>query len=364
MSQGPSQALIQLQSQLLSPTTLETLQRSLPPSLAKHITAERLANIALSTIGRTPAIANCTMESVIKCVIEVGQYGLALGSGSMAQAFFVPYGKECTTIISWPGFVELGRRGGEILDVSANCIYKGDKYIYQEGFEAQFIHEPNIAVQKVDADIIAAYCVTYYANGHKSVQVMPRSEIDKRRQASPTGKGGSGPWAQWYPEMAIKSVIKLAAKRWPKTEELSKALLDDEEKEGFVAPNVFESKLGAPAQAAQIAAGPTEAEVLNAIESAGNLKALYGVKDQIQALPEGTRARAQQAYAVRSETLRNDARISKSAAKVMEKLAATPRAPRPDPVPREPEVAPWEKHLPAVATSATTSAMQDEVTKS
>lgn len=242
MSKQTQTALELHRSNILSVDTLKQIREALPAGLAEFVTPERFAKIALSTVGRSEALWQCRAESVVRAIVTAAEFGLELTGGPLSNAYLVPYKNDCQLIISWPGLVSLARRGGEVVDVKGMVIYEADDFEYEEGLHAKFAHRPNLKASE-RGSIIAAYCLTTYANGVKTVNVMHREDIDRRRLASPSGNFKGGPWDKWYDQMAIKSVIKLAAKTWPKTPELSKALLREDEDEGFVPRDVYETVL-------------------------------------------------------------------------------------------------------------------------
>lgn len=252
---------------LATPSVQKRLSDSMHPALRAQFDLVRYINSTLSTIGRSEAIWKCSPESVFRCVLQAALYGIELSSGPMVQGYLIPFKGECALIVSWQGLLAVARRSGDVVDVTARCIYRDDKVTYQEGLQTVFVHEPNIFAVRNDDDIVAAYCVTHYRDGHKTVTIMPRSEIEKRREASPAWRNREGakeptPWEKWFPEMALKTVIKSAAKAWPKSMDLEKLLNDEAEKDGELEPNVFDSEEPlAKEQAAEAAEEPAKPDI-------------------------------------------------------------------------------------------------------
>src|SRR5690606_20653729 len=80
----------------------------------------------------------------------------------------------------------------------------------------------------------AAYVVAKFTNGEIHREVMPRRDIEKTREASKSGNGANSPWTKWYDQMAIKAVIKRAAKLLPtSSDRLDRVIDHDNEAMGF-----------------------------------------------------------------------------------------------------------------------------------
>jgi len=123
-------------------------------------------------------------------------------------------------------------QSAEVSDLFAAVVYRqeivGGCFHYEEGSERTLRHRPIIDPDfaPTDADIALVYSVATFADGTKSFEVMRRIELDRVREASQTGakfdaKGNpreaKGPWVQWFPEMAKKTVIRRHSKSLPQS---------------------------------------------------------------------------------------------------------------------------------------------------
>jgi len=123
-------------------------------------------------------------------------------------------------------------QSAEVTDLFAAVVYRqeitGGCFHYEEGSERTLRHRPIIDPDfaPTDADIALAYSVATFADGTKSFEVMRRGELDRVREASQTGarfdhKGEprepKGPWRDWFPEMAKKTVIRRHSKSLPQS---------------------------------------------------------------------------------------------------------------------------------------------------
>lgn len=204
--------------------------------LPKHMTPERLTAVALNCISKVPQLNDCTVLSLYQCIRACAELGLEPG-GSLGQAYLVPFRDSksgttiCTLIIGYRGYIELARRSGQLVQVEAHIVHEGDHFELEYGLEPKLVHRPKMGL--VGAPI-AGYCVARLAGGAKHVEVMTWEEIMKIKARSKSS--GSGPWVTDEEEMAKKTTIRRAAKYWPLSAEMRKAM--DYEDEDYVDSHV------------------------------------------------------------------------------------------------------------------------------
>lgn len=170
--------------------------------LPKHCTAERMVRVALTALMRTPKLAGCTPESVMKCMLDLSALGLEPDG---RRAHLIPYGNTCTLIIDYKGLVELARKNGEVSYIRADVVCDKDVFTYVNG-------EVNHAIdfRNDRGPMYAAYAVVTFKDGSKHSEVMVRSEIEAIRKRSKAGD--DGPWVTDYNEMAKKTCFRRASK--------------------------------------------------------------------------------------------------------------------------------------------------------
>jgi recombination protein RecT len=193
---------------------------ALPAIVAKTLTPERLTRITLSALGRNDKLLRCTPTSVLRAVMDAASLGLEPTGGALGQAYLVPYGNEAQLIIGYRGFIALAQRTGCVLAVEARPVYEADYFVVEYGDSPKTTHRPSF-----DADpgeLIAAYAIATLAGGVRLVEAMSRAQIDKIRARSRSRN--NGPWVTDYDEMARKTVVRRAAKYWPMSLDLSRAL--------------------------------------------------------------------------------------------------------------------------------------------
>lgn len=209
-----SQEITTLKQTLSSAAMREQFARALP----KHLSPERFTRIAITALTRTPKLAECTQESLMRCLLDLSAFGLEPDG---RRAHLIPYGRECTLIIDWKGLAELAMRSGIIAKLHADIVCENDTFVYNMGEVTT--HE--VDWKKPRGEMYAAYARAMTKTGESFFAVMSKEEIDAVRKRSRAGNGG--PWVSDYNEMAKKTAFRRLAKWLP----LSAEFRDAQERE-------------------------------------------------------------------------------------------------------------------------------------
>lgn len=240
-------------------TTLNTRLADLEPKLStllpRYLPAKRFFMIAYDAVTRTPALQECTIPSILKCVIEAAEVGLEVG-GPRKHAWMVPLKnkntghKEAQLWLGYMGLAHLVYDAGGVTKIEAHVVHARDHFIYEESpltLEHRAFDEPcpdcaGLGERTVTAKhgkdetrqevIVCETCagtarqprgrsIKYYSvatlpNGEQSFVVMDRAAIDKIRSRSKARD--DGPWVTDFDEMAKKTVFKNHEKWLPKTD--------------------------------------------------------------------------------------------------------------------------------------------------
>jgi len=174
-------------------------------ALPKHLTPERFIRVAVTALNRTPKLLKCTQPSLFKCLLDCSSLGIEPDG---RRAYLIPYGTECTLIISYMGLIELCKRNGDVSNVFAAVVHEKDFFEYDLGTDRQITHKP---VLKDRGDILGAYAVVSFKDGEKDFEFMDIGEINAIRDRSKSGQ--NGPWKTDWAEMAKKTTIRRLLKR-------------------------------------------------------------------------------------------------------------------------------------------------------
>lgn len=199
-------------------------------ALPKHMTADRLARIALTEVRKTPALSRCDQASFLGAIMQCAQLGLEPG-GALGHAYLLPFENrkkqitEVQFIVGYRGMIDLARRSGQILSLEARAVYAADKFHVALGLNPDLTHEP--AWEADDRGPLRfVYAVAKLKDGGTQFEVMSRAEIERVRAKSRAGQ--SGPWVDHFEEMAKKTVIRRLFKYLPVSIELAGAVEQDE----------------------------------------------------------------------------------------------------------------------------------------
>jgi recombination protein RecT len=242
--------------------------------LPAGITPEKLQRVVVTAAQNNPDILSANRQSLMVSCMKAAQDGLVPDG---REAALVPFKKNYKEGTEWKSMLLVqympmvyGLRkkilqSGEIKDIQTAIVYRQEiengLFVYEEGTERMLRHRPLLDPDfaPTDADIAAAYSVATFADGSKSFEVMRRGEINKVREKSQTGatkdnKGKprtpSGPWVDWYSEMARKTVMRRHSKTLP----MSGDIIDVEALDETLAASATTEILGSVEEA-----GPTTA---------------------------------------------------------------------------------------------------------
>lgn len=207
-----------------------TVKAQMALALPKHMTADRLARIALTEVRKNPALGRCDQASFLGAIMQCAQLGLEPG-GALGHAYLLPFENrkkhitEVQFIVGYRGMIDLARRSGQILSLEARAVYAADKFHVALGLNPDLTHEP--AWEADDRGPLRfVYSVAKLKDGGTQFEVMSRAEIERVRAKSRAGQ--SGPWVDHYEEMAKKTVIRRLFKYLPVSIELAGAVEQDE----------------------------------------------------------------------------------------------------------------------------------------
>jgi recombination protein RecT len=194
-------------------------------ALPKHITPERVIQMASTVISANPRLAECNIGSIVGSIVEASVLGFK-PSNALGQCYFVPYGGNCQFQIGYRGWIELVRRSGQLKTIYAHVVREGDEFSYNLGLHQDIQHKP---AGSTSAAITHAYAVAHFKDGGYQFEVLSFEEIEalRKRNRAQSAKP-SGAWATDYAEMAKAKAVKRLAKYLPVSDEVFKAMTTDE----------------------------------------------------------------------------------------------------------------------------------------
>ena len=179
-----------------------------------------------SKVANDYKLANCRVDSIIDACVTVAQLNLDL-SPALSHAYIVPFKGTVQLIVSARGYTALLARNG--WKIKSYIVNEEDEFDYIiDGFEESIKFKKNI-----DSDTETfkyAVALAKSPDGTLYIEIMNAKQIDKHRMVSSNQKGAkpTGVWADWFEEMAQKTVIKKLVKKLPIGEDVANAVAVDD----------------------------------------------------------------------------------------------------------------------------------------
>jgi len=201
--------------------------------LPRHLTADRMLKVALTSINKTPKLLECSRESLMMSIMQAAELGLEPG-GALGEGYLIPYnckvkdadGKErwqqqCQFIPGYRGLIALARRSGQIISIEAHPVHTKDEFSCGLGLDPFLKHIP--AWEETDPGALRfVYAVAKLKDGGTQFEVMSKMQVEAIRARSKAGD--FGPWKTDYEEMARKTVVRRLFKYLPVSVEMPQAL--------------------------------------------------------------------------------------------------------------------------------------------
>lgn len=203
---------------------LALLQPQIEAILPEHVDVNRFMRIVQTAIVTNPSVRNADRRTLFTAAIKAATDGLVPDG---REGAFVCYGSTVQWMPMVAGIMKKIRNSGELKSLQSNVVKKQDHFKYWIDDDGEHVqHEPNVLVPD-RGETVAVYAIAKTMNGGVYTEVMSRGQIDQIRGVSKAG--GSGPWKEWYDEMARKSVIRRLSKRLPMSTDLEQVMQRDDD---------------------------------------------------------------------------------------------------------------------------------------
>jgi recombination protein RecT len=209
---------------------LATMAGEFKNALPSHIKPEKFQRVVMTVVQQNSDLMTADRKTLLASCLKCAADGLVPDG---REAALVLFGNKVQYMPMMAGLQKRVRNSGDILGIEAHVIYANDKFVWRQGIESTLIHEPLFPGERGQA--IGAYAVAKFKDGGTQFEVMDRAAIEKVRAVSRAGK--SGPWVQWWDEMARKTVFRRMSKWLPMDAESEDLLRRDDENEAAAAPS-------------------------------------------------------------------------------------------------------------------------------
>lgn len=180
-------------------------------------------------VQNTPKLLECSQDTIISAFMKCAEYNLFPSSVS-GEVYILPYynkGKmEAQFQLGYKGIITLLNRSG--ISVYTDIVKQNDEFELSSGFDVNIIHKyPRSSRGEAEG----VYAIAKI-EGEKIIKYMAKDEVLEFKKFSKSANSDFSPWnPKNDPELNMwrKTAIKQLAKNLPLTEEISKAISDDNE---------------------------------------------------------------------------------------------------------------------------------------
>jgi len=211
--------------------TLTKMSTEFQAALPPQIPVEKFIRTTLTAVQMNPDLLQADRRSLLGACMKAAQDGLLLDGREAAPVIFRT--KEGPKVQYMPmvgGILKKIRNSGELASISAQVVYDKDSFEYTLGDDEHISHKPYLGSDRGQA--IAVYAIAKTKDGAIYREVMSVADVEKVRSSSRAKD--SGPWVQWWDEMAKKTVIRRMSKRLPSSADVDSIMASDLEASGFV----------------------------------------------------------------------------------------------------------------------------------
>lgn len=210
--------------------TLTKMSVEFKAALPPQIPVDKFIRTTLTAVQMNPELLDADRRSLLGAAMKAAQDGLLLDGREAAPVIFrTKDGPKVQYMPMVGGILKKMRNSGELASISANVVYEKDQFEYVLGDFEEIRHKPFLGDR---GKAIAVYAIARTKDGAIYREVMSVHDVEKVR-ASSRAKD-SGPWVQWWDEMARKTVIRRIAKRLPSSADVDQVIQSDNEAAGFV----------------------------------------------------------------------------------------------------------------------------------
>ena len=213
-------------------------------ALPAHIPVERFMRIVQTAVSKNPDLLVADRRSLLTSSMLAAHDGLLPDGRDGALVIFntkikVDGKDKWIKAVQWmpmvAGIMKKVRNSGELSSIVAKVVYAGDKF--RNWIDDKGEHLEYEAGDEQDRNIVrCVFAMAKLKDGSIEVEVLMPADIEKIRNVSRTKN--TGPWVEWWDQMAIKSAIRRLSKRLPMSTDLDDlirrddALYDFENKRG------------------------------------------------------------------------------------------------------------------------------------
>ena len=271
----------------------------------QSITWQKEQQFAIQAFQKNDYLAKVAManpSSAQNAIINVAAIGITLNPAAKL-AYLVPRDGGVHLDISYMGLLHLAQVSGAIQWGQCKLVHANDTY-ESNGLDKAPTHKYNAFGER--GPVVGGYCTVKTQQGDYLTDEMSLAEI---KQVENTSKAKNGPWKNWWEEMARKTIVKRAAKYWPRVERVDNAIHHLNDDEGIemepVMPHKPESEVAAEAAERFSRMESLALDLIDGMRQADNMDELKDLFGKAYTMTKGTKlqAKVQAEYAKKKQQI-------------------------------------------------------------
>jgi recombination protein RecT len=222
-------AITKTETKALRPIDVLRRQLSSLPEIAQNlpstVSPDKFRNVVITAANMSPDLLNADRRSLLGACVKCAADGLVPDG---REAALVLMGGKVQYMPMIAGVLKRARNSGEIASLVVQVVHERDAFAWNPPDPEHPIRHTPPPLMEERGQPIGAYALARLKDGAVMSEVMNKAEIEKVRAVSRAK--GSGPWAQWWDQMARKTVLRRLSKYLPMDAAPMEALLrrDDE----------------------------------------------------------------------------------------------------------------------------------------
>jgi recombination protein RecT len=176
------------------------------------VTAEQLVQSVMVSVERTPALLQCSRQSLFNSAMTAACLGLPC-DGVTGQAYILPFKTQAQLVIGYRGYTTLAARCG--MTITGEVVRVDDEFDFDEG-EGWVRHKKRLDADIAHRPIIAVWAKAASKDRPAIVKVLSIADVLAVKARSPNGR--KAPWSDpliGFPAMAEKTAKRRLARNLP-----------------------------------------------------------------------------------------------------------------------------------------------------
>lgn len=208
-------------------TTVDRLGDQFLAALPQHISVDKFKRTVITAVTMNPDLLEADRRSLLASCMKAASDGLLLDGRDAALVKFFNKKTGVSEVQYMPmigGILKRMRQSGDIKSVCSDVVHAGDEFDYWTDENGKHLtHRP---AKSARGDITHAYAIINTVDSGVYIEIMDFDQVEKVRAVSRTKD--SGPWSQWWDQMARKTVLRRLSKSAPMSTEIADLLQRDD----------------------------------------------------------------------------------------------------------------------------------------